>query len=208
MKRILGVALCLILSVTALAGPGKTEITAGYGIATFQDFAELNKVLLIAIFSGLGSGVVDAVLGLEPADKYDGSDIQGFGAFCLGVYRNPNIRWRYGVLLTYSRYEVTHHFMLENKAKDRDQFFGVMARADYHWMRRRAFALYSGLALGGCLYTSKGEASGVEGASTTLLFPAPHFNLLGFRLGGGLAFYTEFGMGCSGVWNSGLSYRW
>jgi hypothetical protein len=79
----------------------------------------------------------------------------------------------------------------------------VAVEADYKWITKNSFQLYSGLGFGARF---RYGTYGVD-KPTNKIFPAFHVNLLGFRLGGQFGIFGDIGVGYKGVFNMGINYQ-
>ena len=85
----------------------------------------------------------------------------------------------------------------------------VMLDGRAHWLRKPAWDLYSGVAIGAAMVMDHYEATSVDLARTASdPFFAYQATLLGVRAGGGLGAFLELGAGYHSLFKAGLSGRW
>jgi len=86
-------------------------------------------------------------------------------------------------------------------------YLQALARLKFQYLNKPTFTMYSGIAIGVTMdYYSK---TGTGGASSSKqdIIPAGQLTLLGFRVGRGVAFCGEFGIGTLSILNLGISFK-
>lgn len=191
----------LITQGNAYAQDNKNEIYAGYsplGIG-MQMYIDITVDVFDDIFTSWGYSEVD-----------DNSTTTGI--IMLGYNRFLNDWLKLGVNGSYIGITTTKDFKKDGHSdrsvKWRDDFYTVMARVDFHYVRKEKITMYSGIALGAS-FTNSETLSGDENSAAELdnsTFFAFQLNAFGFRYGGAFGVYGEAGFGYNGIFNLGLSY--
>lgn len=185
----------------------KNELYASYS-PPFISGTEIGLSLTYAILEGL----IDASFGSVDDEKY-----HSFGTAHIGYNRHFGKRFSMGLEMQYNRWVVDGLTSGgEREYSYRVHVLQPQLRADFRYISRPKFQMYSGAAVGLMFGKSRSldyDASGnvVEERISSWELNGDgvpfHFNLIGLRFGKKTAFFTEIGIGFNSLLRGGVSTR-
>ena len=191
MKRLITIIILLIVFTGSIKAQDRAhEISVSVGAGTIYDFLELYSDVFATVFT-------------------------------LGYYQETNQTNSPAIGVSY-KYYLTKRFSLGgdftyqsmtadavtggNPAGTIDKaYYSLAARADFNYIAKPVFKLYSGIGLGYCQYNQK--YSPIDGGSQDTSdagLLAVQLNAIGLKFGGKLGGFLELGYGYRGVVNVGL----
>jgi hypothetical protein len=194
MKKLLLICLLAFLTIPAnklfAQQTGKNEIALSYGVVSSDDIA--------FIFSDIITSIVG----------YSNENIRSSGIINLSYRNVVRDRWLLGATVSYEKTQSDAFVMNSQIGTEKDTYYTVGLEAHYQYVHNPSFQMYSGF---GAAYTlAQAEVNRTDGNPNTSN-KMYHFNfqvnLLGFRIGKAVGFFTELGFGYRGVVNAGLSAR-
>lgn len=124
------------------------------------------------------------------------------GAFSFNMKLFSAGKFRFGGELVYEKTIQTVRIIFDNKTeKENVSYFSIMPRADYYWIEKDNFKLYSGLGLGGLFVQTTNRDNGKK---YNYFYPAFQLSALGIEVGKTVCFFAEAGIGVSGSIQAGL----
>ena len=186
-------ALMATMTVQAQNEDLKNEIGVSYGLG----------VSLIG--DGLGNGLGN-LLGNMSGYKYE-NDSQ-FGSLSVEYFRhlNGNPKLAFGGIFSYSRYG-EDVYKDGSKVGDRNRnYYTLMPAMKYSWINKHHFALYSKVAVGGTLASSKSTENGKSENNSKLYFMG-QVSAIGVEFGSQFRGFVEAGFGDQGMLMAGLRYK-
>lgn len=180
------------LFVVNLYAQERHEISAGYGLGTSSDFLNVfSEVLATAITGGA----------LTPKNE------SFSGAFHLTYKYLATDRLAIGGTFAYERSTADTEQGNTKIGKVVRNYYTVAAEADYRYIRKPSFSLYSGLGLGFTSHNEKYQPDGGAASSDN----TGHFNFqvigVGARFGARFGGFVEAGFGYKGVICAGAFAR-
>lgn len=185
----------------------KNELYASYS-PPFVSGTEIGLSLTYAILEGL----IDASFGSVDDEKY-----HSFGTAHIGYNRHFGKRFSMGLEMQYNRWVVDGLTSGgEREYSYRVHVLQPQLRADFRYISKPKFQMYSGAAVGLMFGKSRSldyDASGnvVEERISPWELNGDgvpfHFNLIGLRFGRKTAFFTEIGIGFNSLLRGGVSTR-
>jgi len=191
MKRLITIFILLIVFTCSIDAQDRShEISVSVGGATIYDFLELYSDIFATVFT-------------------------------LGYYQETNQTNSPAIGISY-KYYLTRRFSLggdftyqsitadavtggEPAGTIDKAYYSLAARADFNYIAKPAFKLYSGIGLGYCQYNQKyspNDGGNKDKSDIGLL--ALQFNALGLKFGRGFGGFLELGYGYRGIANVGL----
>ncbi len=167
----------------------RNEFSVAYGTVTSSQIVDiLTNVLLITITIGKAAKVDNEYPGaLVLTYKHSGKSRLGFG-FTMAVDRARGNLAMNGVPVgTYT-----------------ENYYTGALEADFRYINRKNFCLYSGVGVG--LTLRKGKYTYSETEQSLTLLPAFQVTAIGFRVGDRIAFFGELGGGYKGVLHGGIRF--
>ncbi|PLX04999.1 MAG: hypothetical protein C0595_01245 [Marinilabiliales bacterium] len=171
------------------------DITISYGLFAPDQFMNVESSMLNKQFEDM---------------RYVRDDFSSIGNIFL-AYRKLNraetVMW--GVTLGYGSNKSKIYYIGQYAGELNRKFFTVAAEMQYRYVNRGIIQVYSGLGLGltyGQETLSK-SAIHPEESNGTIIRPAYQLNVAGVRIGNKFAGFIEFGYGCKGILNFGLSIQ-
>jgi len=192
-KAILLLLFSAFLCTHSFAQEKQNDLRIGYGVFTYDQIFDVFGYLL--------------------------EDIVGFGSI-----EHRNEQWRGGFYASYKhkigeRISIGATALWDKSTSDvyglgnfigtsQQDFYTLAIEADFHYIQKDWFQLYSGLGAGFMYldekFQTESTAPSSSESSTNFTFQV---NLLGIRIGNSFAFFAETGLGYKGVLNAGLSYE-
>lgn len=190
------VAIMTAMSVNAQSDEPRHEIGISYGAG----------ITLIGdgIGNGVGTGLFDTMVGRKWTNSKE------FGT--LGVeyfYHLNNPRVAVGGVLTYAQYGEDVEYNNKKEGERTRRYISLMPSVKYYYVSKKHFGLYSKLAAGPMLITSKSEkASNGNTDSDSKLSIMFQASLLGLEAGSqNVRAFVELGAGEQGIILGGLKFK-
>lgn len=175
----------------------KHEVSLGYGFGTMNQAT--------APYTDPFTELVSAIVGVDTYSE----DVSYSGALHVGYKTFVTKKEKLAVGGTFA-YESAHGTYSYGSSKSGDvkrNFYTIAAEADYRWIKKEKFHLYSGLGLG---YSFKKESVTPIGQSEQKT-NGGHFDLqiigIGARYGSNVGGFMELGFGYKGIICAGLFFR-
>ncbi len=195
MKKVILFAALILLQIPFLQAQEKPNaIRVGYGIATYDQ-----------IFNAF-EDVLDNIIS-------------------IGSYKRENESWKGGAFLSYhhrlwEKYSIGGTFMWDRAdadiyvlnefaGKSKQDFYTLALEVERRHLDKDWIRLYSGLGVG-MMYVNDdftSASSNLKSGSDNAMSITFQLNLLGVRIGKGLAFFAEGGLGYRGIVNFGASWE-
>jgi len=188
MKKLLGLALGMLLASSALAEPPqkRNEFFLGIGDASLI-FAMEDVAVTIFTFGAVTYG-----------------DVEG-GYQIVGGYQRRFGRWASaGVTASYGSAERTLYIFREDQGKVDRRMLTFMADGRAHWLTRPGMDLYSGFAFGVARTSDELLSTSHEEED---VMPAFQLTFIGVRVGHDVGGFLELGAGFNSIVKAGLSGR-
>ena len=199
MKKVfitLAVSLLTAINVIAQNEELRHEIGISYGAG------------ISLIGNGIGSAISHGVLELI-ADKSWANDKQ-FGTLGMEYfYHFNNRRLAVGGVVTYAKYSedvVDKNDNMKVYGDRTRRYMSVMPAIKYSWINKHHFALYSKVAVGGTLTSSKSTENGKSENNSKLYFMG-QVSAIGVEFGSKLRGFFEVGGGEQGIVLGGIKYK-
>ena len=176
----------------------KHQISFGVPVASTNQILYLVDVVLDDVFeSAIGEGTYTESINILPI---------------MLSYRYKYNRLYWGGDVSFERIETTYtNDDNATKKRGRSDFLTVALKADFHYVEKKHFQMYSGL---GVAFTSRNDDYEDYESSTTFsgltldeMYPNVQVTALGFRFGNKVAGILEIGAGYAGIVNLGISAR-
>ena len=186
---LLALSILIVSSAAVCAQEYRHEVSVGVGLATVPDLLESFMTIAPLLFAP--SWIVReesewVIPALTVHHRYHASRL-------ISV----------GINFTYQKFNRELYLLNERTSTSAINYYTVMGRVDFTYVRTRLFRMYSGAALGFSHATESGED--VEDSGETYF--AFQVNAVGLRVGKQFAGYLELGFGFNGVMALGLMHQ-
>lgn len=205
MKKIV-LALLFIIGIlfgggmlSAQDDPNEFYLGYGPGLASMQSYYETTNDVVNDIFSGIFGGTQTS------------TNSQSVGVFSFGYNRFVSNKIKLGLSTSFTSYHNTQDYTkngeLDHQVKWTDNFWSVLLRGDFHYVKKDNLTMYSGIAVGAC-FISSNAGSGLEGEAipNNTMF-AFQINAFGIRVGRAFGFFAEAGFGYNSMLTAGFNVR-
>lgn len=184
--------------LSAQDNPNEFFLGYGPGLASMQSAYETTNDIFNDVFSGYG-----------PTPTSTSS--QSVGIFAFGYNRFVSNKIKLGLSTSFTSYHNTQDYTvngeIDHQVKWTDNFWSVLLRGDFHYVKKDNLTMYSGIAVGAC-FISSNAGSGLEAVAipnnTVFAF---HVNAFGIRVGRAFGFFAEAGFGYNSMLTAGFNVR-
>jgi hypothetical protein len=200
MKKLLfcSIAVAFLLSVVRVkaqeTGDLKNDVRLSYGMTTSNEMA-------------LATGEILSIIFIAPFDSTYRCDVTGYGSFNVQYQYSVSKLIKVGATFAFNPGNFSIRFDKGSTQYSTNSFISLMPRVDFVYVNRGIFQLYSGLALGATYYHFKNNYSNKPDDSSSGLSFNFHVNGMGVRVGKSIGGFLEFGFGCLGIFNFGVSAK-
>lgn len=163
--------------------------------------------LLNEVYASYGIGSIFYFINQNNNNSQNSNNsYSNFGTIIIGYTRTLNKIIGVGFQLGFA--PVTIQFSNNDTyTQEVNNYLQALARIKFQYLNKPTFAMYSGIAIGVTMdYFNQSLKNGTT-TKTQKLLPAGQLTLLGFRVGRGVAFCGEFGIGTLSILNLGVSFK-
>lgn len=192
MKKVYFLGICLLISGYLNAQNSKHEISGGVGIGT--------SIELVDIFSDLFSSALTA-------GGYSADNSSYSGGIYLGYKYLVQPKIGIGGSLIYEHSSSDIFVNQVRDGKEKTNYYTIAAEADYRYINKTNFTIYSGLGIGYTVFSEKytpdsGEETNSDTGNINFQVTA-----IGAKFGNKIGGYAEAGFGYKGILAIGAFVR-